>query len=504
MTHLQNLFMVLVAASSLAAAPDAQPQWLPASPEKLPRWRGFNLLEKFQLGSGRKPFVEEDFKLISQWGFNFVRLPMDYRLWIKNGNWEEFDEPTLKEIDQAVAWGGQYGVHVCLNFHRAPGYTVAKPAEKTSVWTDPETQRVCALHWGTFAKRYKGIPSERLSFNLMNEPAGVDAKTYAEVVRLLATAIHKEDPNRLVIADGLQWGTVASPELKGAGVAEATRGYTPMEISHYKASWTGGERYPVPVWPRPLSASGCLLSPAKPEGSHPMVIEGPFAEATTLRLHVKVVSSAANLRVTADDKIVLEKQFKCGPGKGEWKTAILHPKYNVYQNMYDRDYETVVPAGTKQVQIQVTSGDWLEISELGFKPASSPREDLLPLDLAFGKKPEPFRYAPQANGPAFLNMKYQDRQWLWDNCIVPWKELENKGVGVIVGEWGAYNKTPHDVFLRWAEDCLQNWQQAGWGWSLWNFRGSFGVLDSERTDVQYEIVGDHKVDRKFLDLLRKY
>ena len=27
----------------------AQRQWLPATPEKLPRWRGFNLLEKFYL-----------------------------------------------------------------------------------------------------------------------------------------------------------------------------------------------------------------------------------------------------------------------------------------------------------------------------------------------------------------------------------------------------------------------------------------------------------------------
>ena len=56
----------------------------------------------------------------------------------------------------------------------------------------------------------------------------------------------------------------------------------------------------------------------------------------------------------------------------------------------------------------------------------------------------------------------------------------------MVGEWGAFNKTPHDVSLRWAEDCLSNWQKAGWGWALWNFRGSFGILDSGRTDVQYE------------------
>ena len=37
-------------------------------------------------------------------------------------------EPVLKEIDQAVELGRKHGVHVQINFHRAPGFTVAKPA----------------------------------------------------------------------------------------------------------------------------------------------------------------------------------------------------------------------------------------------------------------------------------------------------------------------------------------------------------------------------------------
>ena len=281
---MQYLTRILVAAvlaalsgTSLAAEPSASPRWLPASPEKLPRWRGFNLLEKFNLGSGRKPFLEEDFRLISKLGFNFVRLPMDYRLWIKDGNWEAFDEAGLVEIDQAVAWGQKYGIHVCINFHRAPGYTVASPAEKTDLWTDAETQRVCAEHWAMFARRYRGIPSTRLSFNLMNEPGNVPPKVYAAVVRKLVEAIRREDPQRLIIADGLQWGNVPVPELRDLHMAQATRGYTPMEISHYKASWVNGENFPFPQWPRVLPPNGVLLGPDKPEGSRPLVIDGPFA-----------------------------------------------------------------------------------------------------------------------------------------------------------------------------------------------------------------------------------
>ena len=189
--------------------------WLPATPEKLPRWRGFNLLEKFLLTGGRKPFLEEDFRLISKLGFNFVRLPMDYRCWIKDGNWEEFDEATLREIDQAVAWGGEVRDSRLDQLPPRPRL-YGRPARRRGPASGPtpRRRRVCAEHWAMFARRYRGIPSERLSFNLMNEPGQVEPKAYVAVVRKLVEAIRGEDPDRLIIADGLQWGTVPVPELR--------------------------------------------------------------------------------------------------------------------------------------------------------------------------------------------------------------------------------------------------------------------------------------------------
>ena len=52
------------------------------------------------------------------------------------------------------------------------------------------------------------------------------------------------------------------------------------------------------------------------------------------------------------------------------------------------------------------------------------------------------------------------------------------------------------------KDCLDLWKEAGWGWALWNLRGSFGVLDSGRTDVEYEKYRGHTLDRKMLELLK--
>jgi endoglucanase len=37
---------------------------------------------------------------------------------------------------------------------------------------------------------------------------------------------------------------------------------------------------------------------------------------------------------------------------------------------------------------------------------------------------------------------------------------------------------------------------------LWNLRGSFGVLDSQRTDVKYEDFRGSKLDREMLQVLQ--
>ena len=93
-----------------------------ATPRKLPRWRGFNLLNKFGLEWSNSPFEEKDFEWIAELGFNFVRLPLDYRIWTESDNPYRLKEAELREIDRAVQFGEKYGIHVMLNFHRAPGY----------------------------------------------------------------------------------------------------------------------------------------------------------------------------------------------------------------------------------------------------------------------------------------------------------------------------------------------------------------------------------------------
>ena len=339
---------------------------------KLPRWRGFNLQEKFthrpdewlniapQWGRSNEPFRESDFEMIAEFGFDFVRLPMSYKCWSDENDWNKINERKLKEIDQAVEYGRQYGLHVSINFHRAPGYTIndwlfkEEHREAKSLWDNQEALDACAFHWRLFAERYKGIPNSRISFNLLNEPDGTTQEKHDRVIRRLVKDIREADPERLIIIDGFEFKP--SFNLVELKLAQCPRGYSPGQVTHYKATWLGDtSSWKLPEWPM-----------------------------TRLR-----------------DGKILDKKF--------------------------------LEEGTKK-----------------------------------------------------------------------WREIELKVVGLHVGEWGCYNRTPHNVALAWMEDNLKIWKDAGWGWGLWCFRGSFGILDSGRADVKYENYRGQQLDTRMLALLKKY
>lgn len=463
------------------------------------------MLSKYSLEFNNGPFLEEDFRMISELGFNFVRLPMDYRVWIKNGDWNQINEAVLKEIDKAVEWGGKYHLHVCINFHRAPGYCINQPAESKNLWTDTSAQETCARFWALFAKRYKGIPNRRLSFGLFNEPLGVEDAVYVKVVKKMADAIRKEDPDRLIMTDGNNVGRAPVDGLMPLHVAQVGRCFEPFGITHYHAAWVSeSSTWPLPQWPSAL-VTAYVYGPLKPNLQAPWVVEGTFDKQSDLRLHVGVVSQTSRLEILADGKKVFDKKFTPGPGKGEWKESVFRKEWNIYQNPYDHDYMAPLPAHTRRIELVLTEGDWINFSELEIKPWDGSKSILIqPTNQDWGQKPVTLYLGPEGLPDSGNNTQVTDRSWLRKNDVVPWLRLQSQGSGFMVGEWGVYNQTPHDVTLRWMKDCLENWKETGWGWALWNFRGEFGPLDSGRKDVKYGIWEGHQLDREMLDLLQAY
>ncbi len=474
-----------------------------ASPDHLPQWRGFNLLGLFHRDwTDEIGYQEKDFQLISELGFNFVRLPMDYRFWILDNDWEQIDDTALLKIDEAISYGEKYNIHVSLNFHRAPGHTVAEPKETTNLWQDAEAQRVCALHWQHFARRYRDIPNSHLSFNLFNEPHGIDENTYTQVVSKILDAIRAVDPERLVIIDGLEWGKFIVEEAIPLGVAQATRGYEPASISHYRASWiTGSDNWPVPRWPIPGIGGGFLYGPMQSALHAPLTIQCDFDHPVTLTVMVGTVSTAARLALIKEDEVIDSQVFTPGPGEGPWKEVVYRPEYNCYQNIYDMPVEFIIPPGKHTLILDNVEGDWLTLKHIAIGDGHI-EYDSIDIYPQWGAPNQPIVIDPDTK--MITTSITQNADWLWNTYYQHWADLRERGVGVMVGEWGAFQHTPHDVTLHWMEDCLKSYARAGIGWALWNFRGSFGILDSNRQDVEYEAFHGHLLDRKMLELLQRY
>lgn len=351
---------------------------------KLPRWRGFNILDfftpqRYSANSQRFADTEMDFKWMADWGFDFVRIPIAYPSYlnydpasgrdITPDQTVDFREEALDAIEQMVYAANKCRLHVSLNLHRAPGFCInAGFHEPFNLWKDEEAQQAFYQHWEMWAKRFRNVSPDLLSFDLVNEPCfkedmndqfspskPIPGDIYRKVAVGCLDVIHKQHPDRLVVADGNHGGSLVVPELTDLPIGQSCRGYFPHYISHYRASW---------VWKNP------------------------------------------------DD-------------------------------------------------------------------------------------------APMPVWPGTIDGQKFDREVL-ENFYRPWIDLVKQGVGVHCGECGCYSETPHDVFLAWFEDQLDILTRHGIGWGLWNFRGTFGLIDSRRKDVAYEDWHGHKLDRKLLKLLQKY
>ncbi len=92
--------------STHAVAHDPQESNQPAQ-SVLPRWRGFNLTYFFTRRDEARP-AEDDFRWLQDWGFNFIRLPMSYELWVERDDWYKVKEEML----DANRSGGRIGAEI--------------------------------------------------------------------------------------------------------------------------------------------------------------------------------------------------------------------------------------------------------------------------------------------------------------------------------------------------------------------------------------------------------
>lgn len=464
--------------------------------------KGFNLLGKFDVSWSNSGFTQKEFSTIKDLGFNFVRLPLDYRTYTQAGNWDNFIELQLAKIDQAVQWGAQYNVHVCINLHRAPGYCVNSTTlpvnQQLNLWTDSVAQKAFVKHWEFFANRYKNISADQLSFNLVNEPSNVSEEVYVTVMKKAIDVIHQITPNRVIFVDGLEYGRKVLLSLKDKpNIAQAMHSYDPFQLTHYKADWVSGSSdWPVPQWPM-LNISNYLYGPIKSEFKSSLLLQGNFAQGIEITVNVGQVSSESTLRVTAGNKVIYTKKFICGPELGTDFTKIVQTQWG-YQNISNKDFSATLTEQASKITFDNVSGDWMTINYITIKQGENSKTYTFS-DNTWGKKQE--TYLVDENG----NLKDSN-----GNDLLPFKDYKSffdiakeNNIPVMVQEFGVHNKTPHSVAVAFLADLSAFFREQNVGWALWNLTGSFGILNSTRSDCTYETYQGYKLDREMLEALTK-
>ncbi|MBW3625958.1 MAG: cellulase family glycosylhydrolase [Armatimonadetes bacterium] len=235
---------------------------------------GFNLLEMFIYNGQPSPgFRQEEIARIHEWGFNFARLPLDYRFLTHDTAGDDFNPGALRQIDKVLDDGEEFGIHVSINLHHAPGFCINTPRETWTLWTSKGAQMENERIWGMFARRYDG--RNHVSFDLVNEPTGCTMEQYTAFVREMVEAIRCVDDDRFIIADGYDVGRKVIEGVEDLGIGQSLHCYEPVWVTHHLAGWVPAMTAYTepPVYPGPLPKREDYAETFPPGHPHRWVVE---------------------------------------------------------------------------------------------------------------------------------------------------------------------------------------------------------------------------------------
>lgn len=158
--------------------------------------------------------TRDDIRFIKKSGFNSVRVPFSYRLFVIEGTPQMLEGPGYGLLDQVVKWSKEEGLYVILDMHGAPGGQTGDNIDDS--WGYPflfeskDSQDLTVTLWRKIAARYRNEPAV-LGYDLLNEPIGHYFDTASlnpklePLYRRIVTDIRKVDRNHIIFLGGAQW-----------------------------------------------------------------------------------------------------------------------------------------------------------------------------------------------------------------------------------------------------------------------------------------------------------
>jgi hypothetical protein len=171
--------------------------------------------------------TKADMDALGRWGFNSVRLPMHYALFLDpsaTAGTNRWNEDGFRRVDRLLEWAAANRMWVILDLHAAPGGQGSDLAisdrdpKQASLWDSAENQRRTVALWREIARRYAGNPWVG-GYDLLNEPNwdfdgpggghGCNDKSNRPIAALykrITAAIREHDRNHLIVIEGNCWG----------------------------------------------------------------------------------------------------------------------------------------------------------------------------------------------------------------------------------------------------------------------------------------------------------
>lgn len=499
-----------------------------ATVKKLPEWRGLNLINKmknFTFYTNTVMFAEQDVKNISEWGFNFIRVPLNYYTICKSGDEPTVDMVHLTNIDNLVKWGIKYKVHICFDAHTLPGYGASVDLNNTKpdFFDNEQKQNLAAEFFSMLARRYADLPNNALSFNLLNEPQNTTKEAYIKAVVKLSSAIRTVTPDRLLFADGWldkDWHVAAVPlkEIADMGIVQSMHYYHP-DFFTFALFNNGG--YALQSWPFPY-VNGWIWGTK--ENKENLNVKGSLSAGSEVSVRINSANGNGDFVIKANGKELLRKSLR-NPKVGENGCISMFDKDTANYNLV---YTVRLPEATQNLELLWDGGWWMRVSNIRVK-----HPELTNVETPyFGSASEGFKLKHKSNNvitnilcsngeydvPAstvvvdskgkYDNPKQKNLEWNIDRMrefVAKWTEFSKQNnTAIMCQEFGVWNTVSHDATLDWMSDWMKVLNENDIPWAAWGYRDYMGLLNTNRYDVKYENYGPYFLDRKMLELLQKY
>ncbi len=165
----------------------------------------------------RKNYVTDaDIKRIAELGYNSVRPALNARLFLTEGDKNEFVDEGFELLDSLVARCKRHHIYVIIDMHGAPGGQTGQNIDDSAndqpeLFMDPKNEELLVKLWVKIAERYKDEPTIA-AYDLLNEPlpenTGVAEKYKHQLVPVyekVIKAIRQVDKKHMFTLEGYNW-----------------------------------------------------------------------------------------------------------------------------------------------------------------------------------------------------------------------------------------------------------------------------------------------------------